>query len=118
MHTVEHRLRVRIARCLKLMTAPLILGPVVPVLHNIVNGDMTLAELSQGTLNLTRGLVALTTLPEAKHPLRIERSLTCQRTIAADYLIEVLTSDEVIIHVLRHLTPDGELFALLLAAGL
>ena len=66
------------------MTAPLVLRPVVPVLYDIVDGDMTLTELSQITLNLARGLITLTTLPEAKYPLRIEGSLTCQRTIAAD----------------------------------
>ena len=113
-YAVKHRLWIRITRRLKLMTAPLILRPVVPVLYDVVNRDMALTELSQVVLNLARGRIALTTLPEAKHPLRIERSLTCQRAIATNHLVEVLSGDEVVVHILRHLTPDRELFALFL----
>ena len=117
-NAVQHGLGVGIARSLKLMAAPLVLGPVVPVLHNIVDGDVALAELAQRLLNLLRRLVALTALPEAQHPLGVQAGLARQGTVAADDLVEVLTADEVVIHVLRHLAPDGELAALLVAAGL
>ena len=87
MHRVEHGLRIKIARSLELMRAPLILGPVVPVLYDIVDRYMTLAELRQRTLDFILRLVTLTTLPETKHPLWIKRSLTRQRTIAANHVI-------------------------------
>ena len=64
-YVVEHLLGIRIARCLELVRTPLILGPVVPVLYDIIDGDMTLTELSEGTLNLILCFVTLTTLPEA-----------------------------------------------------
>ena len=72
MHRVEHGLRIKIARSLELMRAPLILGPVVPVLYDIVDRDMTLTELSEGALHLVGRLIALAPLPEAQHPLRVE----------------------------------------------
>ena len=107
MHVVEHLLRIRITRGFELMRTPLILGPVVPVLHDIVDRDMTLTELREGTLYLLGCLITLATLPEAQHPLGIEGGLTCQRTIAGNHLVEILASDEVIVHILSHLTPDG-----------
>ena len=80
-NAVEHCLGVWIARSLKLVTTPLVLGPVVPVLHDVVDGYMTLAELCEGLLDLARGLIAFATLPEAQHPLRVKRCLTRQCTV-------------------------------------
>ena len=106
---VNHRLWIGIARGLELMTAPLVLGPVVPVLHDVVDGYLSLTELSQRREQLVLCLVALTTLPEAQRPLRVERGLARQRAIARDDLVEVLACNEVVVHVARHLAPDGEL---------
>ena len=79
---VEHSLRIGETGGLELMAAPLILGPVIPVLYDIVDGDMALTELTQCLLYLSGSLITLTTLPEAQHPLRIERGLTRQCAIA------------------------------------
>ena len=118
MYTVEHSLWIGIARSLKLMAAPLVLRPVVPVLYDIINRNMTLAELSQCFLYLTRSLVALTTLPEAQHPFRIEGCLTCQCTITRNHLVEVLTGNKVVVHITSHLTPDAQLTTLFLTTRL
>ena len=64
MNTVEHSLRIGEARSLKLMRAPLILLPIVPVLHNVIAGNLSLAELGQGADDFVGSLIALTTLPE------------------------------------------------------
>ena len=64
-YIVQHLLGIGIARNLELVRAPLILGPVVPILYDIVDRNMTLAELSECTLDLILRLIALTTLPEA-----------------------------------------------------
>ncbi len=79
---------------------------------------MTLTEFSKVIFYLLRGLITLATLPEAQHPFWIEGSLTRQSTIATDDFIEVITSNEVIIHVTSHLTPDTQLTAFLLTTGL
>ena len=109
-HAVEHGLRIGEARRLKLVRAPLVLHPVVPVLHDVVDRNLALAELSECADDFIGGLVALTTLPEAQHPLRIDGSLTCQRAITRDNLVSILTSDEVVVHILRHLRPDAQAF--------
>ena len=118
MHIVEHLLGIGIARSLKLMTAPLVLGPVVPVLYDIIDGDMALTELCECTFNLVLCLVALTALPEAQHPFGIKAGLTRQGAIARDYLVKILAGNKVIVHILCHLTPHGEFATLLIATGL
>ena len=100
------------------MRAPLILRPVVPVLNDIVDGYLTLAELSEGAFEFLLCLITLTTLPEAQHPLGIERGLASEGAIAGNHLIEVLASNEVIVHILSHLTPDAQLSTLFRTAGL
>ena len=117
MYRVEHRLRIGIARGLKLVRAPLVLLPVVPVLHDVVTRYLALTELCQVLLYLTRGLIALTTLPEAQHPLGIDGGLACQRTIARDNLVSILSGNEVVVHILGHLTPNAEFTLVLIPLG-
>ena len=52
MYRVEHRLRIGIASGLKLVRAPLVLLPVVPVLHDVVTRYLALTELGQVLLYL------------------------------------------------------------------
>ena len=81
-HIVEHLLRIGIARGLEGVVAPRVELPVVPVLHDVVDRNLTLAELSQRLLDFSLRLVALAALPETEHPLGINGSLACQRAIA------------------------------------
>ena len=98
------------------MTSPLIFLPVVPVLHDIINRNLTVAELLQGLLHLSLRLIAFPALPETQHPFRIYRRLTCQGAVARDNIIEVITSNKVVVHVAGHLAPDAQLSAFLLRA--
>ena len=107
-HTVEHGLRIGEARLLKLVRAPLVFRPVVPVLNDIVTRNLALAELSEGADNFVGGLIALTALPESHHPLRIDGCFTRQGAIAGDNLVGILTSNEVVVHILGHLRPDAQ----------
>src|SRR5574344_794543 len=112
MYTVQHSLRVGIAGLVKLMTAPLVIFPVVPVLYDIINRNMALAEFAQCLFDITAGLITLATLPESQCPFRHHLSLTGKLTITADDLIHILATYEIIIHIRRPLTPDGELILL------
>ena len=115
---IKHLLGIGIARSLELVRTPLILRPVVPVLHDIVDRNVALAELSQRAFNFIGSLIALAALPEAQHPLGIEAGLSCQRAIAGNHLIEILACNEIIVHILGHLTPYRELLALCLVTRL
>ena len=108
MDAVNHALRVRIARSLERMVAPGVEFPVVPVLYDIVAGNTPTAKLTERLRNFIGSLIALTALPEAQHPLRVDRSLARQRAITADDLVGIATGYEVIIHVTSHLAPDAE----------
>ena len=76
------------------MTAPLVLRPVVPVLYDIVDGNLALAKLGQRRYQLVLCLVALATLPEPQRPFRIERGFACQCAIAGDDLVQIFTGNE------------------------
>ena len=75
---------------------------------------MQVAELLHVVLNVLAALIALTALPETEGPLRIKRSLAGKRTVTGNHLIEILTGDEIIVHIRRHLTPDAQLVLLCL----
>ena len=107
MDIIEHALRIGEARSLKRMVAPRVQLPVVPVLHDVVDGNLALAELSERRHHLVLRLVALAALPEAHHPLRIDRRLARQRAISADHLVGILSRNEVVVHIGRHLAPNG-----------
>ena len=114
MNVIKHCLGSREARSLELMTTPLVFWPIVPVLHDIINRNLTVAELLQCSHNLILCLVTLPALPEAEHPFRIDGCLTCQGTIARDDLIEVVSGNEIVVHIAGHLTPDAQLTAFFL----
>ena len=116
-YRVEHGLRVGEARGLKGVVAPVLQFPVIPVLHNVVDGDAAVAELGKRLLDVLRTLVALAALPEAQHPLGIQRSLAREGAVARDDFVKALTGDEVVVHVAAHLAPHGELLTFGSAAG-
>ena len=88
------------------MASPLILVPVEPVQYNIIEGDLTLAELLDHREKFFLAGVALAALPEAEGPFGHERSLASERAIAADDLIEILAMDEVIVNLVTDLGPE------------
>ena len=75
---------------------------------------MQVAELLHVVLDVLAALIALTALPETEGPFRIKRSLAGKRTVTGNHLIEILTGDEVVIHVRRHFAPDAQLVLLCL----
>ena len=109
MHLVQHALRVRETRCLKIVAAPFVLLPVVPVLHDVVDGDVAFAELFQRARQLVSRLVAFAALPEPHHPFRIHRRLARQGAVATDDLIHIFARNHIVIHVTAHLAPDAQL---------
>ena len=90
------------------MRAPLVLHPVVPVLHDVVDRNLALAELYECTYDFIRGLIALAALPEAQRPLWIDGCPACQRTVTSNNLIRILARNEIIVHILCHLRPDAQ----------
>ena len=69
-YVVNHLLWVGVAGLVELMASPLVLFPIAPVLHNVVNRNLTVAELLKGADKFVLGLIALTALPESQCPLR------------------------------------------------
>ena len=87
------------------MSAPVILSPVAPIHHDIVDRNISLTETLESLDHLCGCLVAFTALPVSHRPLRHDLSLSCQCAVAADHLIHIVAGDEIPIHLLAHLAP-------------
>ena len=115
MDTVEHGLRIGVARGLKRVVAPRIELPVIPVLHDVVHRNATLTEFAQGRFYFLTARIAFPALPEAERPLRENLCLAGQCAVARNYSVYTFTDNEVVVHVLAHFAPDAQ-FALFLLA--
>ena len=67
-HVVQHLFRIRIAGLIECVTSPLVVFPVLPVLHYIVHRNVAAAYFGQGSHQVFLRAVAFTALPEAKRP--------------------------------------------------
>ena len=112
MNSIDHSLWIRETLAVKLESTPLVIYPIVPVHHDIVDWKVTLAETRQCVKYLSLSLVALTTLPETEKPVRHDLSLACEGSVTANNLVGILARDEIIVHLLSHLAPETNLLLL------
>ena len=106
---VHHLLGTGITVLVELMTAPLVVVPVLPVLDDVVDGDAALAELPQRADQLELVGIALAALPVAHGPFGHDLRLARQGAVAAYDLVDAVTLDEVIVDAVLHLAPPGHL---------
>ena len=111
---VNHTLGVGESLKVELKATPLILLPIEPILHHHIHRNLTLAELTENTFHLFLGVVFLAALPESESPLRHYLCATSEETITLDYIVIVLSSNEVVVHLFIHLSPDRHPTLLLL----
>ncbi len=110
---VEHGLRVSIARGLEVMRTPLVVSPIVPVLHDVIHRDVVVAEIFDGGEDVVLCAITLAALPEAHDPLGHDLALAREGAISADDVVHVLTLDEIVVLLAANLAPQGK-FVLLL----
>ena len=108
MDRVHHPLGVGKTFRVEFMASPRILLPVQPVDDDVVDGNPTFAEFLQGREHLLLRVVLFTTLPITHCPLRHNRALAGQCTIAADHLVHIVAIYEVIVYLVLHFAPPGE----------
>ena len=72
---VDHLLRLGEARLVELVAAPSILGPVEPVLDDVIERDLQIAVFLDDVDDLVLRIVALARLPEAVRPFRHHHGL-------------------------------------------
>ena len=82
-----HACRVGEAVCVEIVVAPFVFRPVEPVLHDIVQRDLSFAKFFDDREQLFLCLVAFAALPEAHRPLRHHRGLAGDCAIPADDLV-------------------------------
>ena len=118
MYAVNHRLWVGEPFGIELVAAPLVLSPVEPVQHDVVDGNLSAAELAEGTQQLLLCLVSLAALPETHRPFGHHGCLACQGSVTADYLVHCLAGHKVVVHLVLHLAPPRHLPGLFLRYGI
>ena len=105
---VQHLFRIRIAGRVELVAPPLVRQPVLPVLDDVVDRNLPLAELREGAHQLVLGSIALPALPEAEGPLRIQGGLAGEGAVAADNLVIIGARHEVEVQLGLELRPEAQ----------
>ena len=105
---VQHAFRVRIALRIEGVTPPLVVFPILPVLHDVVHRDVAAAEFRKGTQQVLLCAVTLPALPEAQNPLGHDRRLSGQLPVALDDPVIVIGCDEIVIGQRLTFTPESE----------
>ena len=106
---VHHGLRAGVAVLVEFMAAPLVVVPVLPVLHDVVHGDAALAEFLQCGYEFELVGIALAALPVAHGPFGHDLGLASQGAVAADDLVDIVALDEIVVYAVLHLAPPGHL---------
>ena len=92
---------------IELVRAPGVCAPVLPVLHDVVEGNLALAELLDHVEELVGGLVPLARLPQAEDPVGQHGGFAGEEAIAGDDLIGGRAVDEGVIDAVADLRPEG-----------
>ena len=114
---VQHLFRIRIAGRVELVAPPLVRQPVLPVLDDVVDRNLPLAELRERAHEFLLRGIALPALPEAEGPLRIQGGLAGEGAVAADNLVIIGTRHEVEVQLGLELRPEAQAGLVLRALG-
>ena len=74
-----------------------IISPILPVLHNIVNREITLAVVVHHLMQFFKTGIAFLALPESESSFRKHRCFTCQMSVTGNDLVRCLSGYEIII---------------------
>jgi hypothetical protein len=110
MQRVDHFLGAGIPGLIEDHAAPVIVvAPVIPVLHDVIDGNAALAVLLRDAQQFVAGGVVLLALPVAIGPFAVQRRLAGKLPVTRDLLIDGGPVEEVIIDVIGDLGPEGGL---------
>ena len=107
-HVVQHLLRVGETGLVELVTSPLVLLPVHPVLDDVVHRNAPAAHLGEGADEFILRGIALAALPEAQGPLRVQGGLAREGAVAADHFVIGFSRHEVEVHLRLELGPETQ----------
>lgn len=90
----------------ELVRSPGSVGPVAPVLNDIIKWNFSPAESGDDIEALVLGFVSLAGLPEAENPLR-HHWATGEVTISGDHIVDFWAVDKIVIDSLPYFRPEG-----------
>jgi len=86
---IDHFLRPWVLGFVEVHTAPRVVSaPVVPVLHNVIDGNPPLAVFLRDAEQFVAGRVVLLALPVAISPLTVHRSVARELPVSGDGLVD------------------------------
>ena len=86
----------------ELHCVPAVLAPVLPVLHQCVNRNFSLAEFGRGVQNFLLAVIPLPTLPVSVGPLGKQRRFAGELAVIGDDAVQLRAIEEVVINGLPH----------------
>ena len=102
---IQHPFRVRISAAVELMAAPLVVLPIPPVLHDVVHRNTFLPHFCQCPEYILLRSIALAALPVAHCPFRHYLGLSGDGAVAADYFVNAVSGNDIIVDLSQHLAP-------------
>ena len=106
MERLDPGIRIGKALGIEFVRTPGIGTPVLPILHDVVEGNLPLAELPDHIERLIGCLVALPRLPQAEDPVRHHGRLAGKQTIAVNDPVSGRAVDKVIVGAFADLRPQ------------
>ena len=118
-HLVDHFLGVREVGIVELHSVPLVVvgAPILPVLHDTVEGYAQFAVLLDHAEQFFLALIALLRLEETIGPQRVHLHLTCQVAQQALHFVGRVTTEEVVIGTRCHLRGESHLHRIVRECG-
>ena len=95
------------------MAAPLVLFPILPVLDDVVDGNLSPAELRKGPDEIFLGRIPLPALPEPQGPFRHDLGLPGEFPVSPDDLVIAASGDEIEVRFRFEFRPEPETALLL-----
>ena len=94
------------------VAAPAILGPIEPVLHDIIDWNALVAIALHHVEQFSLRIVALARLPETVNPARHHRCLACQAAVSGDAFVHCRCLHHVIVDRLARLAGEAHRIAI------
>ena len=106
MDPVDHSLRVGESGRVELVAAPLLFGPIAPVLYDVIDGYFSFSEFSECAHNLILRFIPFTALPESHSPFGHDLRFPGKGSVATDHFVHTAARHEIVIDAIAHLTPE------------
>src|SRR6266498_1188389 len=106
MQLIHHLFGLRIILFVELHCAPAVFAPVLPILNQGIDGDLSLPKFGSDIENFLLAVISLSTLQVTIGPLWKQWRLARELTVISNYAVQLRAVEEVVINCLPHLRTE------------